>query len=273
MTGKTITTYLIDGTPKGLQECWLSNTVCKAITIPRFRLKEANNRSELTQPSLYLLVDNDNQKAYIGETENFLARIKTHDTTKSFWDQAIVFISKDHNLTKSDIKYLEHKAIKQAQTAKRYNIDENKNQPNKPHLPEHQQATIDTFFNDICTLTAFMGMSIFENVHKKENQMMFYCKGRDTNAKGFYHENDFTVIKGGRMGKTSAPSYKRTEQRHQTLSEKANSINESQYELRENITFSSPSTASGFCLGRSTNGWITWKNKEGQTLNEVYRQE
>jgi hypothetical protein len=36
--------------------------------------------------------------------------------------------------------------------------------------------------------------------------------------------------------------------------------------------FSSPSTAGVAILGRSVNGWVTWKAKDGRTLDEVKRQ-
>ena len=35
--------------------------------------------------------------------------------------------------------------------------------------------------------------------------------------------------------------------------------------------FSSPSTAATFCVGRSCNGWVEWKDKEGKTLDFIYR--
>lgn len=37
--------------------------------------------------------------------------------------------------------------------------------------------------------------------------------------------------------------------------------------------FSSPGTAACFCLGRSSNGWIEWKDKDGNTLDSVYRKD
>ncbi len=36
--------------------------------------------------------------------------------------------------------------------------------------------------------------------------------------------------------------------------------------------FSSPSMAALAVMGRSANGWHTWKSKEGKTLDEVKRQ-
>ncbi len=31
--------------------------------------------------------------------------------------------------------------------------------------------------------------------------------------------------------------------------------------------------AADFCIGSSNNGWIVWKDKDGQTLDEVYRKQ
>ena len=127
--GKTITTYLIDGHPNGIRTCFISNKICKAVVVPRAKLMGAKKRSELHQPALYILLSDSEDKMYIGETEDFLSRIRDHESKKSFWEQAIIFVSKDNDLTKSDVKYLEYLAIKQAQETARYNIDENKTSP------------------------------------------------------------------------------------------------------------------------------------------------
>ena len=44
-------------------------------------------------------------------------------------------------------------------------------------------------------------------------------------------------------------------------------------ELESDKTFSSPSTAADFCIGSSNNGWLVWKDKDGQTLDTVYRKQ
>ena len=41
--------------------------------------------------------------------------------------------------------------------------------------------------------------------------------------------------------------------------------------LKTTLEFNTPSGASDFILGGSTNGWIEWKNKDGKTLDELYR--
>ena len=41
--------------------------------------------------------------------------------------------------------------------------------------------------------------------------------------------------------------------------------------LKVNLEFRTPSGASDFVLGGSTNGWVEWKNSDGKTLDELYR--
>ena len=80
--GKTITTYLIDGDPKGTQYVFISNSLCKMYIIPRPNRAILDDREELQKPALYVLLgedDNAKPKAYIGETENFRERVKDHE--------------------------------------------------------------------------------------------------------------------------------------------------------------------------------------------------
>lgn len=45
------------------------------------------------------------------------------------------------------------------------------------------------------------------------------------------------------------------------------------YSMMSDITFSSPSTAADFCIGSSNNDWLVWKDKDGNTLDSVYRKQ
>lgn len=42
--GKTVTTYLIDGDPKGTQYIFISNKICQMYVIPRSNLSILNDR-------------------------------------------------------------------------------------------------------------------------------------------------------------------------------------------------------------------------------------
>lgn len=48
-------------------------------------------------------------------------------------------------------------------------------------------------------------------------------------------------------------------------------VDERSYKLTENQLFKTPSAAGQMVSGRSSNGWLIWKNAAGQTLSNIYR--
>ena len=258
--GKTVTTYLIDGDPQGSQYVFISNKICQMFIIPRSNLSILNERTDLQTPAFYILLGEDDMtkpKAYIGETENFKERVKDHDSKKAFWQKALIFISKDAAMTKADVQYLEYRAIADAKKAKNFVLNENKQTPNEPNLPEYQKDNMNEFFEDIKFLTSFIGCNIFEFVKLKEEHL-FYTKGRGCNAKGFVN--------------SSVPSFNWKEKREKLINEYTVTKN-GLLVMESDKTFSSPSTAAYFCIGSSNNGWLVWKDKNGQTLDSVYRKQ
>ena len=270
--GRTVTTYLIDGDPKGTRYSFISNKICQMFVVPRSNLSYLSEQEKLQKPAFYILIGEDEAtkpQAYIGETENFKERVKDHDNKKAFWQKALIFVSKDEDMTKADVQYLEYKAIAEAKKANTFILNENKQIPKAPNLPEHQRDAIDEFFEDIKFLTSFMSCNIFEISQPKEEHL-FYTKGRGSNAIGFYHSAGFTVLKGSVIANSSVPSFTWSEKRNRMIKEYANFDN-GNYIIDSDITFSSPSTASMFCLGRPSNGWSDWKDKDENTLDSVYR--
>lgn len=271
--GKTVTTYLIDGDPKGTQYVFISNKICKMYVIPRSDTQILSEREELQKPAFYILLGENKEfkpQAYIGETENFKERVKDHDYKKDFWQKALVFISKDQDLTKADVQFLEYRAIELAKRLSIYNLTDNKQIPKCPNLPEYRRDSMEEFFEDVKFLSSFIGCSIFETITVKDVQR-FYTKGRGCNASGVYKNGEFTVLKGSILSSDSVPSFGWPDRREKLLSEYTNKLPDGRYELMVDKPFSSPSTAADFCMGSSNNGWRVWKNKDGQTLDEVVR--
>ncbi len=270
--GKTITTYLINGDPKGAQYVLISNKICKMYVIPRSDLSILNERKDLQKPAFYILLGEDETtkpKAYIGETENFRERVKEHDSKKVFWQKALVFISKDSALTKADVQYLEYRAIAEAKISNTFVLNENKQTPKEPNLPEYRKDEMEEYFEDVKFLTSFMACNIFDGA-KPKDEHLFYTKGRGCDARGFYDANGFTVLKGSIIAKSTVPSFTWKEKRERLLKDYT-IANGDTLELESDKTFSSPSSAADFCIGSSNNGWIVWKDIDGQTLDCVYR--
>ena len=242
--------------------------------VPRSNLSYLNTQEKLQKPAFYILLGEDEStkpQAYIGETENFKERVKDHESKKAFWQKALIFVSKDADMTKVDVQYLEHKAIAEAKKANAFVLSDNKQIPKAPNLPEHQRDSMDEFFEDVKFLASFISCNIFEVSQPKEEHL-FYTKGRGCNAKGFYSSDGFTVLKGSVVAKTMVLSFnwkKKREKMLQNYTSNENGI----LVLTSDKTFSSPSTAADFCIGSSNNGWLVWKDKDGNTLDSVYRKQ
>lgn len=185
--GKTVTTYLIDGDPKGTQYAFISNKICQMFVVPRSNLAYLNEQEKLQKPAFYILIGEDEAtkpQAYIGETENFKKRVKDHDSKKTFWQKALIFVSKDADMTKADVQYLEHKAIAEAKQTNAFVLNENKQTPKAPNLPEYQRDAMDEFFEDVKFLASFIGCNIFE-LTKFHAEHFFSQKDADVMPKEF----------------------------------------------------------------------------------------
>jgi len=117
MPTATIKLFLVHGEPKRLRTAELSNWTGKAIAGPRSELDGVLAREEAAKPGVYFLsgIDSESGKpaVYVGEAESIRDRLRGH-LDKDFWNHVVFFVSKDENLTKAHIRYLEGRLIEQA---------------------------------------------------------------------------------------------------------------------------------------------------------------
>ncbi len=274
--GKTIKIFLIDGDPNGRMSCELSNWSGKAYKIPRIKIKDCSDRADLISTGVYLLFGKDDEgkdQVYIGEAESILKRLNQQLTQKDFWNEAIVFISKDENLNKAHIKYLENRLHDIAKIANRYKVDNNVI-PTQSSISESDRAEMEEFIEYIKMLVNTLGHKVFDEkreVKPKQKQDTFFIKAaRGADAKGEPSSDGFVVFMGskaaGAMVPSMAPSFITYREKLKTegvLIDKGNYL-----EFPEDYIFSSPSTAAIIIMGRSANGLTEWKMKNGKTLKE-----
>lgn len=204
-----------------------------------------------------------------------MKRAKDHDSKKAFWDRIILFCASNDEITSTEVEYFEHKAITEALQIERYDLNENKQVPKGKTIPIHRKAPADDFFEDVKMLLTIIGCDILDESSDKActsldtNTPTFYIKGKDADAAGRYSGGKFTVLKGSVFSCTEAPSYTGKGKRKQFIEEHCTVVS-GLLRLKEDYTFNSPSTAAEYVLGRSANGWITWKNEKGQPLTDVH---
>ena len=274
--GKTIKIFLIDGDPNGRMCCELSNWSGKAYKIPRIKIKDCTDRDDLTSTGVYLLFgkdDDGNEQVYIGEAESILKRLNQQLTQKDFWNEAIVFISKDENLNKAHIKYLENRLHDIAKSANRYKI-ENSIIPTRSSISESDRAEMEEFIEYIKMLVNTLGHKVFDEKREfkpKQKQEIFFIKAaRNADGQGEQTSDGFVVFKGSKAAANIVNSMTSSFIKlRQKLIDEGVLINKiTFFEFSDDYIFSSPSTAAVMVMGRNANGLTEWRNNEGKTLKD-----
>ncbi len=276
---KTIKIFLIDGEPNGLKTAELSNWVGQAIVIPRNKLRETKTRPECNKPAIYFLIGKESEEAllfsvYIGEAENLWSRLSTHDSNKDFWQAAIAFVSKDNNLTKAHVKYLESRCLSIAKSISRC-ILQNTTESVLPNLSESDVAEMEEYLENLKILLANLGYPIFqEPVTQKDKKVgvLFYCKGKGAMGNGRMTNEGFIVYKGSTASNQISDAVRKRNERlifSLTQAGHISKISDKLFRFEKDYIFNSPSAASDLITGNSTSGWVMWKTKQGKTLREV----
>ncbi len=118
---------------------------------------------DLQSPALYVLINKEYSKAYIGETDDFFKRIAQHISKKDFWSEVMVFIgTNEDTLSKTEVQYLEYLALEKAKQVKSYDLSENTQAGKIPHMNVMQKGKTDKFFKYVQFLAKFVGCDIFE---------------------------------------------------------------------------------------------------------------
>ncbi len=276
--GKTIKLFLIDGEPNGRMTCELSNWTGKAYKIPRIKIKDCNDRPDLSNPGVYLLFGKDEtfrDLVYIGEAENVLKRLYQHLTQKDFWTESIVFISKDENLNKAHIKYLENRLFEIAKSVNRYKT-ENSSTPTQSSIAESDRAEMEEFIENIRILINTLGHKVFEekretkSVEQQAKETFYIKAARGADAQGEPTSDGFVVFKGSKVADPIVPSMTQNLKnlRQELIDSDVIILNNEQLEIKEDHVFSSPSTAASMVLGRNANGLTEWKLADGTILRD-----
>lgn len=260
----------MDGTPDGVVACELFNWTGKGFKIPRSRLKELSERQDLKKAGVYFLVGKDEEDSdivYIGEAEDVYKRLLQHQD-KDFWSEALAYVSKDENLNKAHIKYLEFFLHKTASETERYKIY-NSNIPNCPSISEPDQAVMTEFAANLQLLVGTMGYKFFQKltqskVTKQEKYIISAARG--ANASSVITSEGIVVLKDSLIATSEVPSIPKivTKKRNELI----NSGVIKEFKFTKDYLFSSPSTAAAVVMGRSANGLIEWKKEDGSTIKD-----
>lgn len=272
----TIKLFLLTGDPKRLRTAELSNWSGKAIAAPRTDIDSFLSREELSQSGVYFLLGIDPEDgqpmAYIGESEAVKERFKQQHNGLDFWNSAIAFVSKDENLTKSHIRYLEGRLIEISKQVARYKL--HNAQLSGAKLPEADANDMEVFLERICQLLPVLGSDLLTPIVSQDSEHMklsrYFCSVRDIHAEGGRTPNGFVIYEGSKATlkpRKSAAAWVLS--LRQGLEENGSlRVNGTFYIFTKDVEFSSPSAAAAVIHGGNVAGPVAWKTIDGLTLKE-----
>jgi len=278
MPTATIKIFLVFGDPQRLRTAELSNWTGKAVAGPRSEFDGILAREESEKSGVYFLTGTDPESGkpaiYIGEAENIRDRVKSH-LDRDFWNHIVYFISKDENLTKSHIRYLEGKLIEKARSASRAIVTNG--QAGGAKLPESEREDMEVFYDKINQFLPVLGVELLVPLSTATagavGEQMLVCEAKGVRAQGHRIPSGFLVLKGSRAvlnERPSAEKYPWARNMRSQLKEDGVLVQEQDHLLStKDAEFSSPSAAGAVVHGGHANGLLVWKNAEGKTLKQI----
>lgn len=271
MASATIKLFLPHGDPKRLRTAEISNWSGKAIAAPRTDLDELLARDEASQSGVYVLTGNDPEtgkpSAYIGEAEVLRDRIKGHRSRDS-WVSVVAFLSKDENLTKAHIRFLEGKLIQAAKLTGRFVLENGVASGSR--LPEADRHDMEMFLEKAKQLLPVLGLDLLTPISEpKGSQTVKLTTGlRGITANGQRTPSGFVVFSGSQAISKDRPSaLPWSIQRREELRRDGTLVADgSNWRFTRDVEFSSPSAAGAVVHGGNVNGLIVWKGPGGKTL-------
>ena len=278
MPSATIKIFLAHGDPKRLRTAELSNWTGKAVAGPRSEFESVLAREESHKSGVYFLTGIDPETGtsavYIGEAESVRDRVKNH-LDKDFWNQIVFFTSKDENLTKAHIRYLEGRLIDQAKQVARALVKNG--QGSGARLPESDREDMEIFLEKIHQLLPVLSVEVLvpmaATAKAATERESLTCEIKGLKATGYLTPNGIVVLAGSQAVLKERASSQRypwaLNMRQKLKDDGVLSAKVDHLVFTQDAEFSSPSAAAAVVHGGHANGLIAWKNQKGMTLKEL----
>ncbi|MFN4328763.1 MAG: GIY-YIG nuclease family protein [Limnobacter sp.] len=300
--GKQIRIYLADGTSTGIRHAEITNWSGQALACPRPRFSELKDWGEIKRPGVYFLLGTNEESGedavYIGESEVVLDRLSAHLTGKNFWSELIAFTSKDDNLTKGHVKYLESRLIQLASSANRYQVT-NTASPQLPALPRADKDSMEEYLISVRALLGVLGHRVLDPYTQPAHTSAFadskapmQPQQGEIKPPELQPETFVPVLFALHIGGISATA-ERTDEGlvvlagSEAITNAQGSLSGGYRALREKLLlagtlepangklrltkdqlFSSPSQAAAVLVGYAINGRDAWRLKDGTTYGD-----
>ncbi len=285
--GKQLRLFLPDGTASGPRFYELVNWTGQAVAMPVSRIKELTmgDWMEFERPGVYLVKGESEEghgRLYIGESENVAKRVQGHPSTLGFEvTELLLFSSKDDNLTKSHVLWLESALIELATAAKRIKLSNSTAPPSKT-LSKAEQATMLEFLEHLGLVAQTAGFAYFtkakvRNVSPVELPQFSLNKSKQgIKAQATQSDEGFIVLGGSRASgnPTEALAKGYAQQREELIEQGVLKLeSDGHYLFTVDTVFSSPSAAASIVAGYPSSGPANWKDQNDVSLKDLLEKE
>lgn len=273
MAGRTIRIFLPDGTPQGFKVAEVGMWTGLGYVCPRADLPKLGKEARAHGTGIYLLVGDAEgatvgQRVYIGEADDVWTRLKTHDADpeKEFWTRVIVFVSKDANLTKAHVRWLEAQLVREVAGAKRVELA-NGNGPGGGELPDPDVADMETYLDNVRMLLPVLGLDalgVAAPLSPEASELELTLKWEGATAECVVHEGQFVVRKGSSARVKEVDSLSENYRDLRRRLRESGVLVAGTAELLSfsvDYAFDSPTAAAVAVAGTTVNGRNLWKVK------------
>lgn len=286
--GRSIRLFLVDGMPNGLLTAEIVNWTGHVLTGPRSKLSELVQRPECARTGVYFLVGPDPENSlrplvYVGETDDVGKRLRQHNRPeaqggKDFWEKVCLVTSKDQNLTKAHVKYLESLLIENATSVARCTLV-NGTAHEYANLPESDRSDMAFFIEQIRTVLPVLGYDFLRRTARPSDpaepvtsssrtvspRFVLEIRKHGVHATAQEIDGEFYVLKGSRARSSwigASGGYKGL---YRQLCDDGVLVTRDDGTLvfSDDQSFSSPSAAAAVVSGRSANGRTAWVTEPG----------
>lgn len=280
--GRVVKIFITGQDPRSLRTVELDNWTGVAITGQPEFFKKALEQEVLARSCVYLLIksgaDDDLPEIYVGESDDFSQRY-TNGKFPIEFDTFLIFTSKDDNLTRAHVKWLEEKlwSILKGNSGKV--VVANANKPTGSNLPRADIATIKTYLGNMIYVLEALGYDLFSVKERTSTPPAGQVEQRNDEAQDLvldlyttlpkriddraflrYEDGTYVLKSGSKINSRSTDSLPSNVRklREQLIGDGGLTEIGDHMELTRDIPFSKPSPASALVKGRSSTGYQDW---------------
>lgn len=237
------------------------------------------------RPGIYFLFGGDAETGqpavYVGESQDVENRLRNHDLEKDFWNEVVLFTSKDDNLTKTQVGFLESVFIERIDSAERYET-QNSQKPSPPPISRPDKAAMEEFLELASILLGALGHPVLDPILPDQDDsdppaadgagkkaVELTLGVGDLNATAVLTDDGIVVRQDSEVSGTAADSLSKGYRGKREELEQTGVIEFLGGEtgrFTQDMLFPSPSQAAAVIVGYMINGREAWKLLSGETL-------